>query len=449
MGRMSMILVFVLIISMSVMKLMAVEISGTLNSDLRVFTEDGTIYWNQNKLNLKFQKKRENTEMFCELEIRTRGFPRLHTTADLMAFGKNNITPLTVSLKEAYIDLYGFLFPNIDLRIGKQRIAWGTADSFNPTDNINPDDLEDIFAFGKHIATTSLSSKIYFGGYTFSFVFQPVFTPAKMPCSEWASAFSEPLVLPSPLRLAGYADTIVLPENRVNKTSSIAFKIARTFFDFDFSLSYFRGRDDFPLVNYVKLSPVDTSTPTLVNADISMIYPGIQVVGFDMAGQIGIIGVWAENAVFFPEKVNLIQDLTELGQGRSVSSALDNVPYVKFVLGGDYTFENGVYVNLQYIHGFINERGRNNLEDYIMFGSEKDYLNGNLKIKPLTFVAEVKNFSRLGNNYALIYSPMLTYSPYDNLEINLGGMIFGGKETTSFGRLKDKNSVFMNFKYYF
>lgn len=449
MNRLIMILVFVLSISMSVMKLRAAEISGALNSDLRLFVKSGTIYWNQNRLNLKFEKRAENTAMFSELEVRTFGFPQLSTSLDLTDFGQNKITLLTLQLKEAYIDLYGFLFPNIDLRIGKQRIAWGVADRFNPTDNINPDDLEDIFDFGKHIATTSLSSKIYFGDYTFSFIFQPVFTTAKMPYPEWASAFSEPMTLPAPLILVGYTDNIVLPENKLNKTSSIAVKVAKTFFDFDFSLSYFKGRDDFPLVNYVKLSPADTATPTLVKADISMIYPEIQVIGFDMAGQIGLIGVWAENALFLPEKVALTQDLTGLGLGKTGASALSDAPYLKFVLGSDYTFNNGVYVNLQYIHGFINERGRDNLEDYIMFGLEKNYFGGKLNIKPLTIAAEVKNFADLKNNYALIYSPMLVYKPYDNIEINLGGMLLGGKETTSFGRMRDKDTVLVNFKYYF
>jgi len=43
------------------------------------------------------------------------------------------------------------LTSTLDIRIGRQRIAWGTADKLNPTDNLNPDDLEDIFDFGKHL----------------------------------------------------------------------------------------------------------------------------------------------------------------------------------------------------------------------------------------------------------------------------------------------------------
>jgi hypothetical protein len=48
---------------------------------------------------------------------------------------------------EAYLDIYGLGIDGLDVRIGKQRIAWGTADKMNPTDNLNPYDLANIFDF--------------------------------------------------------------------------------------------------------------------------------------------------------------------------------------------------------------------------------------------------------------------------------------------------------------
>jgi hypothetical protein len=38
----------------------------------------------------------------------------------------------------------------LELTVGRQRIAWRTADRLNPTDNINAYDLEDIWDFGRH-----------------------------------------------------------------------------------------------------------------------------------------------------------------------------------------------------------------------------------------------------------------------------------------------------------
>jgi len=211
-------------------------------------------------------------------------------------------------------------------------------------------------------------------------------------------------------------------------------------------LSYYKGRDDIPLLNYVKVTPADT---TSINADVRMVYPEMQVLGLDMTGQIKDVGVWAENSVFFPKKQYLTQDLSALGMGTKKALALDDTPYIKFVLGADYTFNNGIYVNCQYIHGFLQERGSSNLENYLVMGLEKKFFEDKLNVKPITLAAEIKDFDNIAQNYALIYSPMLTYKPYDNVELNFGAILISGKSNTSFGQLQDKDTLFVNAKYFF
>lgn len=45
--------------------------------------------------------------------------------------------PVTVIPKELYIGTYD-LIPNLDLRVGRLIISWGSADMFSPLDNFNP-----------------------------------------------------------------------------------------------------------------------------------------------------------------------------------------------------------------------------------------------------------------------------------------------------------------------
>jgi len=424
-----------------------VDIGGYIQTDNRVFLEDNRFYWNENRLDLKIDAQpSEEAHIYSELWVRGFGFPEVTTSSELMEKQKGKVQPWDLVFREAYLDLYGFLLPNLDVRIGRQRIAWGTADKLNPTDNLNPDDLEDIWDFGRHLGSNGVNASYYLGDYTLTLVYIPVFTPAVLPDRDWAQALSPPMELPLGLTLRNLEDRIVTPESKL-KNSIAAFKIAKNFLGYDFSLSYLYGRDDLPLVTNVKVTPVDTQGT--VDVSTTLIYPKMQVVGFDMAGAIGKVGIWAEGAVFFPEKVEMTTDLTDLDMGIQTTTALDDKPYVRYVVGADYTFKNGWYVNGQYLHGFIHERGEDSLEDYFVFGVEKKFFNGKLKITPIAGGVEIKDFGDIKNNYAVLFAPEITYYPTDNAEILLGAHIIEGKNTTAFGRVKDNDEVYLKIKYSF
>ena len=139
-----------------------VDIGGYVLTDWRVGTSDGQLLWNENRLNLEIDANpADNAHVFAQVWIRGFGGTMAESTRDLMGPDKRKLNPWDLILREAYVDLYEFLSPNLDLRIGRQRIAWGTADKINPTDNINPDDLEDIWDFGRHIPTTSMQATYY------------------------------------------------------------------------------------------------------------------------------------------------------------------------------------------------------------------------------------------------------------------------------------------------
>ena len=424
-----------------------VDITGYVYTDNRVFLEDNRFYWNENRLDLKIDAEPSaGAHIYSQLWIRGFGFPEATTSSDLMEREKSKAQPWDMVLWEAYLDLYGFLVPDLDIRIGRQRIAWGTADKLNPTDNLNPDDLEDVWDFGRHLGSNGIKISYYFRDYTLSAVYIPVFTPAVLPISEWAQALSPPMDLPPGLNQVRSEDVIVTPESNL-KNSIAALKIAKNLRGYDFSLSYLYGRDDLPLATSVTIAPADTEGT--VNASTKLIYPKMQVVGLDVAGAIGNVGIWAEAAVFFPEAVEMTMDLTSVGMGITTLTALDDEPYIRYVVGGDYTFKNGLYVNGQYLHGFIHERGKGSLGDYFVFGVEKKMLQDKLEIAPIGGGLEVRDFSDIGGNYAVILGPEVTYLPRDNAEINVGFRMLEGKSTTTFGRVKDNDEVYVKIKYSF
>ncbi|MEO0129051.1 MAG: hypothetical protein ABIL02_02310, partial [candidate division WOR-3 bacterium] len=174
----------------------------------------------------------------------------------------------------------------------------------------------------------------------------------------------------------------------------------------------------------------------------------VQIFGMDFAGAIGDIGIWGEGALFMPESVHYAIDLSQLGMGVIDSLILDKKPYVKFVLGSDYTFKNGIYINLQYVHGFFQERSKE-IEDYILLGLEWKLFEDKLKLMPLAGGFEIKDFSDFKNNYAFVYAPEISYKPVENCELILGVRVIDGKEITNFGRLKQNDEFVFKVKYSF
>jgi hypothetical protein len=424
-----------------------VDISGYVQTDTRLFSQkDLRFYWNENRFDLKIKASPLNdAQVYVEFWGRSFGFPVVNSSSDLMLVEKDKVSPWSLLFREAYVDLYGFLTPNLDIRIGLQRISWGTADKLNPTDNLNPDDLEDIWDFGRHLGSTAIKTSYYLGDFTLTAVYIPIFTPAALPIEEWAGALANPVELPPGLSLRNLSDRVIIPEKTFKESSMFGFKIEKNFFGFDFSLSYFSGRDDIPLANKVKLTPVDIFGNT--DVEVELVYPRIEVLGLDVAGALGKIGIWVEGALFFPEEVEMVTDLTDLGMGIQRSVALDK-PYFRYVIGADYSFKGGWYINGQYLHGFIHERKEEEMGEYFLFGIEKKLLRDKLKMT-LGGGAEIRGFTEVKNNYAFLLAPEIAYYPFDNAEVTIGYRFIDGKENAVFGRLKANDEVYFKAKYSF
>jgi len=420
----------------------APEIGGALRTDnrWRPGGDDDGYTWNETQLELKLDMRSSDAVFHSESRIRYFSFPKVQSSAQLG--NSDHIQPWRFEMYEAYADIYGLLLDNLDMRIGKQRIAWGTADKLNVVDNLNPDDFEDIIDFGRKIPTMSLRLDYYPGDYTVTGVFIPVFTPARSLSSSWQVPVSFPL--PPELTLRTLSDKIILPRNRPQDAATIGIRIKRTLLDYDCSLSYTYGRDDWALPTTAEIIPVDTLGATDVH--LTLEYPKQQILGMDLAGTIGDIGIWAEGALFMPEKK--IYTTVTFPEETRMQLALSGDPCFKYVIGGDYTFKSGPYVNIQYLHGFYTDRGTDGLEDYFLIALERKYFHEELKVRA-AIAAEIADFDDIGNRSAFFGGPELTYHHADNIEIVLGALLLEGNSSTQFGQFSNNDEIYFKVKYSF
>ncbi|MGB9720517.1 MAG: hypothetical protein ACPL28_03425 [bacterium] len=418
--------------------------SGYFSTDHRVLIKDDyPLSFEEYRLNLNPQETiNDNIKFYSEIWLRSFGLPEIKELSDL--FSKENLTPFDLDIREAYIDILKFPIKNVDIRIGRQRVAWGAADKINPTDNINPLDLEDIWDFGRHLGSNGIKVDGYIKDFNLSYVFIPHFTPALLSENSIYTNYSNITLAPE-INPVNITNSISIPDYNL-KNSIQGMRLKKNIFDFDLSLSYVYGRDGIPILKKTTIIPLNMFGDVDIHNELT--YPKMQIFGMDFAGAIGDIGIWGEGALFLPESVHYIIDLSQLGMGVIDSVILKKDPYVKFVIGTDYTFKNGIYINLQYAHGFFQERN-NEIEDYILTGLEWKLFEERLKLMPLSGGMEIKDFSDFKNNYAVVYAPEISYKPFENCELCLGLRVIEGKETTNFGRLKNNDEVFLKVKYSF
>ncbi|MCK4396914.1 hypothetical protein KAW96_10035 [candidate division WOR-3 bacterium] len=423
-----------------------VDVSGNLELDKRFLTTDSVRIANYpyHELDLKLKSNpSQNLSLYSSLKLRLWDQNLALSSADLTKISSNN--PYELFLWEAYVDLYSFIFDRLDLRIGKQRIAWGTADKLNPTDNLNPDDFSDPLNFGEKVPTEAGNAIYYITDeYALNVIWLPSFKPILLPSGEFpllGDADISPL--PQGTNLVESAEHLAFPDRKL-ENSMFATKLSGKVVGFDFSLSYFKGYDDVPIANRLVVTPVDTLGN--VRVDTYLGFPEMQVVGFDCAGEFSSVGLWGEVAVFLTDEVKMeiempnpadplnpiIQDIT----------ILSDEPYVKFTLGGDYTFKNGIYINAQWMHGFFTERGKDNLEDYCLAGIEKKFKNDEIKIA-LSGGLEIKDTENIKENHGTVIIPEVSYAPTDNVKLSIGAFFLDGKPGTLFGGWMKQDQIYL------
>jgi hypothetical protein len=368
---------------------------------------------NQNTLSLNLSAEYGRFKGVAQLDFVLDGFSSdLQSVGDLYHIEK--VDPYRFEAPSLYIDIKNVFVDGLDLRIGQQIVSWGVGDQFNPTNNLNADDFRDPLLFGKQAGNFMVKADYWLNdNVSISGVLVPVFKPALLPRSgvlavaavdripftndvfrhriEAETAATGSSLLGAPTIVNSAKPT--LPETTF-ENMQWSYRLAGTLAEQDLAVSYYYGRHDFPvpLANHTRLDKTPQCDPKdksrclqgLLKTDVTLGYPKMHVYGLNATGEIPLswlkeelhgIGYRAEAALIVPDRstVKLTNDALDLDIPQSAGeydydgvaipgsgkppAAVENIAFLKWVIGLDYTFGEHVYVNAQWVHGIADEYG--------------------------------------------------------------------------------------------
>lgn len=326
-------------------------------------------------------------------------------------------------LREAFVDVR---LGRLDLRAGRQIIAWGRADGVNPTDNLSgqnltllvPDDAD------RRLGTTAVRASYYVGDVALTGVWLPEFR---------GHAFALPAPPPG---VSFVRDDERWPGDQW------AVRVEQTGRRVDWSASYFRGRDMAPDLGVGARG--DGSPGILLS------HHRVGVLGADMTANLGRFGLRAEGAY------------VETDDARGNDPFTKN-PFVFVVGGADRTWGGLLNLNVQYLFRYV-------LEDPEMpTGSDVGALVGTQQaiLNSQTRRAQHGASFRLGYKWlhetleaecaAAAYAgprgvalrPKIVYAVTDNWKALLGAEIFRGDSASLFGLLRTNSTTYLEVRWNF
>jgi hypothetical protein len=401
------------------------------------------------------------------------------------------VDPYRLEANAAYVDVYKIL-PHLDLRIGRQVVVWGTADKFNPTNNVNTLDLSDPLLFGKALANNMIRADWNpLGDMVVTAVWVPIFRPAQLPRTAplaVTQAYRPAPVQEENIRGQLLTQAALLPPNTINvatlqpdpsiQNSQVGVRVAGRLANIDMSLSYYHGRWGIPTPAWASNEPNKT-------VNVEVMWPRMDVLGADMAGQIQKLkglGYWIEAGLFFPQQVTygLYNDLG--GQHAPITfedlhmkdvsgneayglrysenfqrgTVVPSTPFVKLTAGFDYTWNKYIYSNFQYVYGFIDEFGAGQqcfavtttvgdtprcearIGHYLVLGSDIKLFADQLLIR----LFGAFKVPQIGDDpdpfthrpvFSAVIFPQIAWAVWDATELSIGSFVFLGDRYTKFG----------------
>lgn len=326
---------------------------------------------------------------------------------------------------EMYVDLYS---PWLDLRIGKQFIFWGKTEWINPTDNINPWDYANISAEIEdyRLAVNAVKADLYVGRFTLEGVFVPVFTPDRIPGTG-----GMPHAGGAVPRWFG----TLLPAAKLHN-AQLAFRLMHNLAGIDWSLSYYRGNQHQP-----QMRSAVRCIPDPCVLGLEQFYPKVQVFGGDFQKVFGRWGIRGEGAYYRTRDLEGTNPWLPNPHYQSVL-ALDFTPTDDFGLVAQWVLEGWLKQ-----HPDIDARAWQELHmRYTPKPSRRTSWSGRVRWEPANYwSAQVIGVVNADTHDRFVLA-FVNYQPVDALDVTVGGVFFGGKPGTPFGRMADQDRLFVELK---
>lgn len=320
-------------------------------------------------------------------------------------------------LLEAYATIH---FDRVDLRIGRQVVAWGRADGINPTDNLTPRDYSVLLPFDEdqRFGATAAKLEIYLSR------------------QLTLTAFSTPFFTPSVFPLPANGTVVEKRPPRTPSDGSGALKLSSSGDQLDWSISYYHGRNLLPTV-----------LPTASQFELR--YDHSNILGADAAHNFGRFGFRTEVAYSQPAGVTNPDPNTR-------NSRL-------FWVGGvDRTLLQSLNINLQLFAHWMPEYRDPSvitaewtraaaMENAIIAGQESRFSTGTtFRISNQwlhdTLQAEIFGAANFTHGDRFL-RPLVTYAFNDHLKGTLGGEIYRGGRTTPYGLFEPNTGAFLELRY--
>ena len=405
------IFLIVLIILISSASVYALDFSGNLTYSGEYNLSKQTL---NNTLNLDFNIVHDFTdEIFAEGDL-------------IIKYSDKSVNPIMVIPKELYVGAYE-LIPHSDVKAGKLMISWGSADMLSPLDNFNP--------LPPEMSLTDMNQKIGVWGVDFTYYFDdltylqaivlPSFLPAYMPESSeeqlYLSMFA-PQFQAQGIEIESVNVTHALPEK-----PAWGLKLGRSFSSFDAAISYYNGYyfNGYPET----IEPIFTTSGTTLNLGLG--YPEKSVFGFEFQGDFpGIEGATLRGdlAYITPQPWQV--------QGEDMLKD----PYLKAVIGADYTTSFDLYLNANFIWGFVSEEG-DQCSPYFSLNARKELEDSKLTPTYLGIISL--------SDGSMINSIGANYDFTDDFSLSFSYVSVLGELSTKLGQMGSSEGIYLSGEWVF
>lgn len=444
-ARRMLVAVAAVLLGMGVVSAGDLGIGGDVQTRLHLRTtalDSEAVSWSQTRAKLDFAPELgERVAVKLGVEFRLDAFPSLSSVGQLGDAAV--LEPVSVLLGEAYVRLHDVL-PGLALTMGRQLVHWGTADAINPTDNLVTPDYSDPLTWDARRPVWMLHLDYSpFSQFGLELAAKPVFEPALAVPRRWYSTdylptdaqLREGLVQQllgrgldsATARMVAALYAINISEDLQLPPNSLAAMTwggrARAHFSvLDFSVSLLRGCDFLPAARPY----VATDTQAFVmDFTLQEWYARKTVIGADAAANVAGVGLWAE-----------------AGYSLYDDSLIDDE--VSIIGGLDYTLA-GFYLNAQYLHGqfplAFAQTTAEPVRDFVLAAVERKLFGDRVLVR-LGGAVDAKHGS-------LAALPLLRWMPADGVQVDLGGLVFGGKAGSAFAPLDANDEVFVGARYQF
>lgn len=392
--RRNVILVSVLVLILSItVGVQAADVSGEFTSELRVLTKEDKP--------LKDAMASVGVSVDVEGDLGPDGSWRLALDTSLdkaLSSFRDDIwdaddtdaaeDSITIDLDEAYLNLYSVGDEAVDLRLGKQYVDVGVGDGITTFNLTKPVAANFIDELQNTRAVVGIRADWYPDDYQVTAFLQPRITPNKTGkrieavYQEIEKAALMPVLYAMSQEGVQIVEMAPLKEEAPTyEDDGMGFTIkgSRTFGDFDLGLVYQRGYAPSPIMSGFSLKPLAEEVPVPMRLTTTQGYLPLQKVGVTAEGVLGDAGLWGELTYNIPKDGFFGKEMDNQAFPEEYRFNSDN--YVTGLIGMDYFFENGVYVNGQVIYGFPQEVTKSMLNTYLAGEVYQDFLNNRLRLE--------------------------------------------------------------------